>query len=102
MRISDWSSDVCSSDLEQDAGDIRPGFEHASDQSFRPAHGLAFVYALAAARVEKAEPPGTRCRRTEIGRASCRERGCQYVYISGVSESLKKNQQATQPTQNLH
>src|SRR3546814_15071449 len=65
MRISDWSSDVCSSDLEQDAGDIRPGFEHASDQAFRPAHGLAFVYALAAARVEKAEPPGTRCRRTD-------------------------------------
>src|SRR3546814_18582093 len=40
MRISDWSSGVCSSDL-------------------------AFVYALAAARVEKAEPPGTRCRRTD-------------------------------------
>src|SRR3546814_20952947 len=25
----------------------------------------------------------------EIGRASCRERGCQYVYISGVAVSLK-------------
>src|SRR3546814_16619545 len=26
----------------------------------------------------------------EIGRASCRERVCQYVYISGVAVSLKK------------
>src|SRR3546814_16626103 len=26
----------------------------------------------------------------EIGRASCRERGCQYVSISGVDVSLKK------------
>src|SRR3546814_12703678 len=26
----------------------------------------------------------------EIGRASCRERVCQYVYISGVAGSLKK------------
>src|SRR3546814_14854889 len=28
--------------------------------------------------------------RFEIGRASCRERVCQYVYISGVAGSLKK------------
>src|SRR3546814_16843131 len=26
----------------------------------------------------------------QIGRASCRERGCQYVYISVVADSLKK------------
>src|SRR3546814_15926810 len=26
----------------------------------------------------------------EIGRASCRERVCQYVYLSGVAVSLKK------------
>src|SRR3546814_12406962 len=26
----------------------------------------------------------------QIGRASCRERGCKYVYISGVAGSLKK------------
>src|SRR3546814_17727365 len=29
--------------------------------------------------------------REEIGRASCRERVCQYVYISVVAVSLKKN-----------
>src|SRR3546814_14994085 len=28
-----------------------------------------------------------------IGRASCRERGCQYVSLSGVAGSLKKKQQ---------
>src|SRR3546814_17362194 len=30
---------------------------------------------------------------TEIGRASCRERVCQYVEISGVAVSLKKKHQ---------
>src|SRR3546814_18565395 len=29
--------------------------------------------------------------RNEIGRASCRERGCQYVSIPGVAVTLKKN-----------
>src|SRR3546814_13202457 len=29
----------------------------------------------------------------QIGRASCRERVCQYVYISGFSVSLNKNKQ---------
>src|SRR3546814_19246027 len=41
----------------------------------------------------------------EIGRASCRERGCKYVEISGVAVSLKINEQTrrddeTQPHNN--
>src|SRR3546814_3368342 len=60
MRISDWSSDVCSSDLR----------------------GLSLGFSLSrAARsgaclsngVQTGPPIG------EIGRASCRERVCQYV-----------------------
>src|SRR3546814_10275165 len=31
----------------------------------------------------------------EIGRASCRERGCQYVYLSVVAASLTKNNKHT-------
>src|SRR3546814_16112100 len=42
----------------------------------------------------------------EIGRASCRERGCQYVYISVVAVSLKKKKQykygTYQPQPNSH
>src|SRR3546814_20773645 len=36
---------------------------------------------------------------TQIGRASCREKGCQYVYIWGVAVSLHKK---TKYTQNRH
>src|SRR3546814_14166037 len=40
---------------------------------------------------QSASPPETPVAATpEIGRASCRERVCQYVYISGVAVSLKK------------
>src|SRR3546814_10441121 len=62
MRISDWSSDVCSSDLKAVAIDrgagvrvemVKHGFERIADGGLVP--------------VEK------------IGRASCRERVCQYV-----------------------
>src|SRR3546814_8065466 len=62
MRISDWSSDVCSSDLVQpsEAG-VEPGA--AGNHG-----GIA------------AGEPGLRLRiGREIGRASCRERVCQYV-----------------------
>src|SRR3546814_12033054 len=35
----------------------------------------------------------------EIGRASCRERGCQYVSISVVAVSLKQNKTTTRAQQ---
>src|SRR3546814_7505549 len=61
MRISDWSSDVCSSDLEHSSqnGDNRDDHEQL-DQS----EGASLRH---------------RARPNEIGRASCRERVCQYV-----------------------
>src|SRR3546814_18476069 len=37
----------------------------------------------------------------QIGRASCRERVCQYVYISVVAVSLKTNK-TTHTTQSVH
>src|SRR3546814_4071606 len=65
MRISDWSSDVCSSDLRA---------EHARrPRRVRRARG--FHPSADACRARR-----YRCRlRQEIGRASCRERVCQYV-----------------------
>src|SRR3546814_2184268 len=67
MRISDWSSDVCSSDLTRaksrqlvNRANIKPFCGHGSTSS-NDRERPDFCYVL------------------EIGRASCRERVCQYV-----------------------
>src|SRR3546814_16459915 len=107
MRISDWSSDVCSSDLP-------PLWHRASD----PRHGRG-----------RSGGTGARCGRPhlrggrkgsnlseiylgllnegadhgcfallqlrKIGRASCRERVCQSLYISLVAVYLKKKLQTS-------
>src|SRR3546814_4989361 len=85
MRISDWSSDVCSSDLRRlDRGrgrrDIAERTRHAARRSAGAVAGLqrallaaddgvflvkGFAGLLALGEIE------------EIGRASCRERVCQ-------------------------
>src|SRR3546814_14729305 len=103
MRISDWSSDVCSSDLED-----LPAPKFVNDD---PRHlagvddGLCdrdrecdnFVESLA---VENPEPVRSSdfnemfATGLEIGRASCRERVCQYVEISVVAGSLKKKSES--------
>src|SRR3546814_6291357 len=63
MRISDWSSDVCSSDLRR--GRLVP--PHDVDRIVP--HGDEM-------RPDAFQRPG---RLLGIGRASCRERVCQYV-----------------------
>src|SRR3546814_1782780 len=77
MRISDWSSDVCSSDLMY-VGQRGVFF---NDQPKRlPGHGggpSSNEKRIAAARAQQL---GARLLKVEeIGRASCRERVCQYV-----------------------
>src|SRR3546814_9736683 len=84
MRISDWSSDVCSSDLhyrksqrpKKPAG-LVPGFE-----------GRLYVVAIlqllgGTPGVSSADPDRASVAQLlgveQIGRASCRERVCQYV-----------------------
>src|SRR3546814_7511309 len=64
MRISDWSSDVCSSDLVS-AGRGGNGVASVHREKFKPLGG----------------PDGGNggSGGSEIGRASCRERVCQYV-----------------------
>src|SRR3546814_2908382 len=96
MRISDWSSDVCSSDLgDADHHQRRPqrgegagvagwqlGVEAREREDDRDLHQLRWLEvddaevepALAAAPDETEQFDAD-----EIGRASCRERGCQYV-----------------------
>src|SRR3546814_6764771 len=73
MRSSDWSSDVCSSDLiECRLGREGSGGVAAQDQRRHAAQRLGAV-----------QPGHFRNAagewRAEIGRASCRERVCQYV-----------------------
>src|SRR3546814_18194523 len=92
MRISDWSSDVCSSDLQslrllpRGAGCCRLVFGRRSKEPLGCSitdYGEPEDGDLVEAAEKLAIP--------EIGRATCRERVCQYVYISVVDVSLKKN-----------
>src|SRR3546814_4982733 len=88
MRISDWSSDVCSSDLDskkvtaasQELAAIagqRPIVTHArkSIATFKLREGMPIGAKVTLRRERMYEFLD----RLEIGRASCRERVCQYV-----------------------
>src|SRR3546814_18926637 len=112
MRISDWSSDVCSSDLVP----VIDGYEN-----MRRIHGVngwrQLLKLIADDRALRYEKPGEQLYLPhatidyvndipcwpvpeapivfKIGRASCRERVCQYVSISVVAVSLKKNKKQT-------
>src|SRR3546814_1657458 len=89
MRISDWSSDVCSSDLRwlqlcRDIHDVdrigRPEQRHQRRGELRG--GLDDLGPFASLRVKLAHTDYTHTEfesDEEIGRASCRERVCQYV-----------------------
>src|SRR3546814_13972698 len=70
MRISDWSSDVCSSDLR--------GLPHGYVRIARAVRSSILLRGSGTGRVQAGA-------RTKIGRASCRERVCPYVSISGVA-----------------
>src|SRR3546814_4703150 len=81
MRISDWSSDVCSSDLPMSTD--RSEFSTVLSQNIHdPSKGSGDrrqnrLCADQARRTEDRESYRSEC--SEIGRASCRERVCQYV-----------------------
>src|SRR3546814_7663572 len=70
MRISDWSSDVCSSDLFID--EIRWNGKRFTDLTAKPITVLFKLYSW-----DRLLQEGIAGRK--IGRASCRERVCQYV-----------------------
>src|SRR3546814_14068681 len=117
MRISDWSSDVCSSDLPSEVALILPPAIYVAllqrrnrlaavlvlasllsysaltfvgliatlvcfiwtIRGFRPLHVAAVLVVMAGARY-MVEPIRDRVQWViQIGRASCRERVCQYV-----------------------
>src|SRR3546814_2342451 len=82
MRISDWSSDVCSSDLAMSARLASGATNRGADflLELRSEEIPARMQAGARAELEKlfrAQMAGAGV--DELGRASCRERVCQYV-----------------------
>src|SRR3546814_1899920 len=98
IRISDWSSDVCSSELEEEIGlDAERGqvadavlrglgLQLAGGGDIGDEGGVDANRVLAAALVGAEIVPQLADRLhegkafdVEIGRASCRERGCEYV-----------------------
>src|SRR3546814_19845233 len=98
MRISDWSSDVCSSDLIAHAGRLIGGRVRHKPAVMRDAlHSQERLGNHPVPEALHAVEERARLRRmparavAEIGSASCRERVCPYVYISVVGVTLKKN-----------
>src|SRR3546814_2378767 len=93
MRISDWSSDVCSSDLGEDdvqafdAVDLPLAIgreavvatEFSTQIVSSPSGHEQRASEWAEARMRYDAGPGIRSEADEIGRESCRERVCQYV-----------------------
>src|SRR3546814_14007901 len=112
MRISDWSSDVCSSDLQGEglAQLMNRVFQRVDAhlqgrlpcrerhlRSVRAARGdparaieILNAHLLVVASGRRRAGVARLQLDHEIVRASCRERVCQYVYLSVFAVSLKK------------
>src|SRR3546814_11032350 len=114
MRISDWSADVCSSDLQGAfhlcsahavAGDVDDVVDASGDPvvavgvapaavagAVHPGIGREIgLHEAIVVTVDRAHLP----RPGQIGSASCRERVCPSVYNSGVAVTLKKKNSHT-------
>src|SRR3546814_17113860 len=106
MRIRDWSSDVCSSDLRQKSCSVQKKPVTPSWRLEVCGHGWSPGQQGAKNAPEPNGPDGRsspaprpRCssvRRASIGRASCWARVCQYVEISVVAVYFKHKNQITQ------
>src|SRR3546814_2623102 len=88
MRISDWSSDVCSSDLRRGVDQVEQAREAVAqieaaaaamtDVEDAPQLGVDLLQVVEIGVLPVQRMAGGRVE-AEIGRASCRERVCQYV-----------------------
>src|SRR3546814_11115132 len=94
MRISDWSSDVCSSDLKPHS-EPRSSGPHSGPPS-RPSRRWSRPATCARAARPRRAIRSKRCARAaQIGRAAGRERVCPYVSITVVAVSLTKKNTET-------
>src|SRR3546814_4603487 len=78
MRISDWSSDVCSSDLEHARIGVEQRRVHPRRRGIRTRAEVDVDDRFVGIPAEE-QRHLTGIFGLEIGRASCRERVCQYV-----------------------
>src|SRR3546814_19494387 len=107
MRISDWSSDVCSSDLPESIGEGVVSVDYYHSSKVRSSDNILPAYDVFNARLDlkgiggSSVDAGVFVRNLfdkeylassnvgsavlEIGRASGRERVCKYVEIQGVA-----------------
>src|SRR3546814_14245341 len=110
MRISDWSSDVCSSDLrlyytflsrtapctnaahqQLGAGVFGRSAWHCSGRGLDKVQGaLRSLWDSHARRRPQLSCLVRTVHDTEIGRAACRDRVCQYEYLSMYTVALKQ------------
>src|SRR3546814_11308214 len=103
MRISDWSADVCSSDLNVvvELWDHHDPLDSARNDALAAIANRVGVEVVATNNVHYATPAERRLAtalaavRAQIGRASCRERVWQYVSVYVVVVTLKKKTQST-------
>src|SRR3546814_1411786 len=79
MRISDWSSDVCSSDLIQNSLDAVSLYLDGKDADPPASIETEGELAALAYPLRQMVKAAQLIRQEKIGRASCRERVCQYV-----------------------
>src|SRR3546814_19826697 len=107
MRVIDWSSDVCSSDLRRGAARrcarrlfgnpfddlrLRSGTLAAGGAQHRSVAGVVVV---ARGGADLVVPNGRDGAALPIGRATCRAGGWPYVLISGVDVLLKTQSNQT-------
>src|SRR5262249_56847325 len=88
--VSDWSSDVCSSDLHHHDSIRRAGLNRGDARNLPPAEDLAIESVLPTqqlvARADRNIQNINAHEAVEIGRASCRER----VEIEGVGVTVRE------------
>src|SRR3546814_11379650 len=96
MRISDWSSDVCSSDLGLGCRfALALGGRSLVRLAGRSAPATKQQLVLFAQMGRGTWKTALQHPGDQIGRASCMERVCQYVQISVVAVALKKKTKIT-------
>src|SRR3546814_14341843 len=99
MRISDWSSDVCSSDLEDGDRDVHDltGIQTRLDVEARGSAAVEQHIVVERGAGRDVADLRNQCGDfflhpgAEIGRASCRARVCQYGLVPVAAASLKNN-----------
>src|SRR3546814_18937175 len=89
LRISDWSSDVCSSDLSRPSRTRRA--TRCGTSSTPRGRKSATAWSTSTTIRASASRSNGRRWSGKIGRAACRGRVCKYVSLSVVAVSLKKN-----------